>query len=209
MIFPEKKIRNTTYFILPVCLLLSACGSGQEETQSAENSENAEQSKSSSLPFKPGKWQKSIEFISANNDNENLDAAKDKKAQEHFAKMEGARQSQEVCIGEGEIKAPSANLFLINNEGCQTDSFNIRGDMVDITRSCKNPQEEGSMLINGQVNKDNYNLDAVVNITNKDIGDFEMQVKLTGMYLGECDGAPAAEQGKNAGAEAEQNTGAQ
>lgn len=139
--------------IVPTCLLLAACSSGESvDAKNETPAEVASKVAASGMLPRPGRWEGTLKLTSM--DMPGMPAA----TREAMNKSLGAVQRQTTCLTAEQAGKMDGSFFQKAAPGCTYEKFTMEGGKIDAVMVCPPGAGPTRMAMNGTYGADAYDL---------------------------------------------------
>lgn len=182
-------MRHAVHFAAMLVVIggLSACGGktveATNEKPSAVASKVAEAGASGTIRFNPGRWETQIKVIKM--DMEGMPP----QAKQAMEKMLGKGRTVTSCMTKEEAEKPDGKLFGQADENCTYDHFTLGDGKMDAKLTCKTPNGQQVMTMNGTYTGDTYNSSMQMQGPGMGGKAMTMTMELAARRVGDCDGS--------------------
>jgi len=172
---------------LSATLSLSACGdSGSADTDGdgeiTQAEVVAEMADGPSVQMRPGQWEQTFEFTSAEM------PGLPEQAQQMMKDRMGSSFSTKTCLTEQDVEKPDADFFSGQSEdNCTYDKFDRSGNAIEMQLTCETGGGGvATMIMNGEFGEDEYSMVIDNTVSGTPMGDMVMKGKMTARRIGDC-----------------------
>jgi len=171
---------------LSTSLALAACGDsggadadGDGKITQAEVI--AEMADGSPVAMRPGEWEQTFEFTSA--EIPGLPA----EAQEMMKERMGSSFTSKACLTEKDVAKPDADFFSGQTDNnCTYDKFDRSGNAIEMQLTCDTGGGIATMVMNGEFGEDEYTMAMDNTVSGTPMGDMTMKGTMTARRIGDC-----------------------